>query len=342
MGLYKPGTHEVIDIARCAIQHDRINRIVGYLRTAIKEHGVSVYDPATRAGALRYVVVRTTYRTKQTLVTFVTATADKAPLRVLARELLERFGDVVGVLQHVNDTPGNAIFKAEGTEPGQGHGHEDRESSEIAAGADGTGATILLAGKDVLTDELAGLTLRASATSFFQVNPPVAEKLYFRIAELAGLSGTEKVLDLYCGVGGISLTLARDAKRVVGVEETPASVQDAAFNARENGLSDKAEFHAGRAEDLLPLLEARGLLTGTDVVTLNPSRRGCQKDVLTHVAKLSPRAIIYMSCSPDTLLRDVRTLHALGYAPALFEPYDMFPGTPHAEVLCVLLPTPTT
>ena len=363
IGLYKPGSHEVVDIGRCPVQHDALNKITAYLRMAIKDHKITIYNPRTKQGLLRYVIVRTTARTKQTLVTFVTTTPDKTALRIVARDMLEKFVDLQGVLQHVNDTPGNAIFiaptfkmgsnnspgssntrtftptvrRAENSTESLTEGRTDSRTDGAMSELSEPGESVLLAGKDVLTDNLANHKLRASATSFFQVNPPVAERMYFRISELANVGPQETALDLYCGVGGIALSLATTgAKRVVGIEETPSAVADAKLNAEANGCAGKTEFVCGRAEDVLPALMLNKTLERADVVTLNPSRRGCQKDVLEKLCQLQPRAIIYMSCAADTLVRDVKILVEQGYKPVMFEPYDMFPGTAHYEILCYL------
>jgi len=313
IGLYRPGTHDVIDIGGCPVQTPHINSIVSALRTMIKDEDISVYDERTRKGDLRYVVLRTAHRSRQTLVTLIATNGDKARFAPLARGLMERFSTTLrGVLLHVNSTAGNAIFDA------------DTPSGE----------SITLSGARFLDEEISGLALRVSAESFFQVNPHVAERMYNRITELADLQPNETALDLYCGVGGISLLLAKSCKRVVGIEESPSSVADARHNAGSNQVGN-AEFHQGRAEDVIADVSTR---EGShfDVVTINPSRRGCQPAVLEAVAKLAPRRIVYMSCFADTLLRDAQALCLAGYKALFFEPFDMFPGTSHMEVLCVL------
>ena len=326
VGLYRPGTHEVVDIGACPVQTPHINSIVSALRMLIKDFDVSVYDERSRKGDLRYVVLRTAHKTRQTLVTLVTASGDKARFAPLARELMERFSTTLrGVLLHVNTQGGNAIFDA---------------STNLASGvSSGDGAAgegnILLSGSRFLEEQIAGHTLRVSAESFFQVNPLVAERMYNRITELADLGAHENALDLYCGVGGISLLLARSCRRVVGIEESASAIADARHNADANALAN-VDFFQGRAEDTLAGVIARGVNPRYDVVTINPSRRGCQPEVLREVAKLSPRRIVYMSCFADTLLRDAELLSREGYKAVVFEPYDMFPGTSHMEILCVL------
>ncbi|MCA2958947.1 MAG: 23S rRNA (uracil(1939)-C(5))-methyltransferase RlmD [Silvanigrellales bacterium] len=317
IGLYQPGSHEVVDIGNCPVQTPHINSIVAHLRGALKTFDISVYDERTRQGDLRYIVIRTAHRTRKTLLTFVTSTAQKAKFTPLARDLMERFSTTLeGVLLHVNGTAGNAIFELNGA---VGESMKD----------------VLLSGRRSLEEELCGLKLRVSAESFFQVNPYVAERMYNRIVELADLAQSENALDLYCGVGGISLLLAKQCRRVVGVEETASSIDDAKSNAESNRIPN-IDFFQGRAEDVLPVVIAQGVNPRYDVVTLNPSRRGCQPEVLERVAALAPRRIVYMSCFADTLLRDAAALCGKGYKVVVFEPFDMFPGTSHMEVLCVL------
>ncbi len=322
IGLYRPQSHEVIDIGKCPVQTEALNIVAGYLRYAFKEFDISIYNPRTRQGLIRYVVIRSSRQTKETLVTLVTSEDGKAKLRPLARDLREKIGFVKGVLEHINRSAGNEIFNP-----------EDSLVTDTITG------NVLLAGEDFLEDDLAGLNLKVSATSFFQVNPLVAEKLYFRIQELVSAHRGETILDLYCGVGAIALSLAQHAKSVIGIDETRSSIADAERNSRFNEINN-AEFIAGRAEDILADILQKRHLKSIDVVTLNPSRRGCAPIVLEQVANLAPRAIVYMSCMPDTLIRDVNILASKGYKALFFEPYDMFPGTNHYEVLTLLERTP--
>ncbi|MBM3381559.1 MAG: 23S rRNA (uracil(1939)-C(5))-methyltransferase RlmD [Betaproteobacteria bacterium] len=323
IGLYKPGTHFVVDVGDCPVQRDRINKVAHWLRTAIREHNISVYDERSRQGLLRYVTLRTAYRSKDTIVTLVVTADDKLKLRPFARTLKDQLNFVSGVLMHINDSSGNAIFQSAA----------DTESNDVAA----SGQTTLLAGEDCLRDSLANLQIRISATSFFQINPAVAERAYFRMLEWLSPKPHEHALDLYCGVGSLALMLAKAGCNVTAIEETPSSIADAQENALINSLQH-ISFHAGRAETLLPHLMENGSLRKVDVMTVNPSRRGCQPEVLKALTDLKPRAVAYMSCNPDTLLRDLRQLENLGYMARAFELYDMFPGSRHYEVVTLLTP----
>jgi|GEM_PF-545019 len=323
IGLYKPGTHQVVDVGDCPIQHYRLNKILSFMRVAIREQKLSVYDERAREGLLRYIVVRTAQNSKDALVTLVVTSADKLKLRPFARMLMERLDFVTGVLMHVNDSSGNAVFQVA----------NEGESNDSAL----SGQTTLLAGEDCLRDSIANLQLRISSTSFFQINPAVAERAYFRMMEWLSPKAGEKAVDVYCGVGSLALLLARGGCKVTAIEETSSSIADAHENALVNSLQD-IRFHAGRAETVLPNLFSNGSLTKADLVTVNPSRRGCQPEVIKQLVALKPRALAYMSCNPDTLLRDLRQFEELGYKARAFELYDMFPGSRHYEVVTLLTP----
>lgn len=325
IGLYKPGTHMVVDVGSCPVQHERINRVINWLQGAIKEFDISVYDERTQTGLLRYVSVRTAFKSKDTLVTLVVAQDDKLKLRPFARAMKEQYKFISGVLMHLNSTTGNAIFQYN-SEP------------EAGQAEDNTTATTLLAGSDCMNDSVANIQLRISATSFFQINPAVAERAYFRLMEWIAPKSGEAALDVYCGVGSLALLMAKSGCRVTAIEETPSSIADAHENALVNSLQH-IQFHVGRAEEVLPKLVEQNTLPRADIVTLNPSRRGCQPEVLKAVASLDPRAIGYMSCNPDSLVRDLAVLESLGYTARGFELYDMFPGSRHYEVVTLLTRT---
>jgi 23S rRNA (uracil1939-C5)-methyltransferase len=324
IGLYKPGTHFVVDIGECPIQHERLNKILHHLRTAIRDQNISVYNEKTRQGLLRYVVIRTSHRARDTLLTLVVTADDKLKLRPFARNIKERLDFVSGVLLHVNATDGNAIFNQ----------NNEADADEAPAHQN----TSLLVGQDYLKDSLANLQLRISASSFFQINPSVAEKAYFRMMDWLAPRAGETALDLYCGVGSLALLMGKAGCKVIGIEETPSSIADAHANALANDLKN-VQFHQGRAEEVLPALRMQSGLTKADVVSINPSRRGCQPEVLSAIVQLKPRAIAYMSCNPDTLLRDLRLLEEAGYLARTFELYDMFPGSRHYEVVTLLTPS---
>lgn len=315
IGLYRPGSHELIDIGGCPVQDFAINKIIAYLRGAIRQFDLPIYDEKTKKGLLRFVVIRSTANSKEQLVTFVThEKGERTQLRTMARDLVSKFTSVQGIMQHINSEGGNAIFSSQGDE-----------------------STVTLVGTPVLNEELAGLKLQVSSTSFFQTNPAVAEQMYLRMADIAGLQRHETALDLYCGVGGITLSLAKTAGRVVGIDESGSSIKDAAKNAGLNKMSN-VQFHQGKTEVVLPQLIESKSLGAVSVVTVNPSRAGCEASVVKNIAGLAPRGILYMSCYPETLVRDLKLFAELKYKCVVLEPFDMFPGTNHYEVLAYLVP----
>lgn len=318
IGLYRPFSHDLVDIGSCPVQSDAINKIIAFLRGAIRQFDISVYDEKKKTGLLRFILVRSSEKTNQQLVTFVThGKGELTQLRTMARELSAKFSSVRGVLQHINESGTNSIFSNVDDERGL-------ENTQVIVGTDN------------LEDELNGLKLRVSATSFFQTNPAVAELMYARIADLAGLRKGETALDLYCGVGGIALSLAKSGARVIAIDETVSSIKDAVKNAELNGLGN-AQFQQGKVEALLPSLATELRPGSLSVVSLNPARGGCEASVLKTVATLKPRSIVYMSCYPESLVRDLKLLVEEGFKVAALEPFDMFPGTNHYEVLAYIV-----
>jgi 23S rRNA (uracil1939-C5)-methyltransferase len=320
LGLYRPGTHDVVDIGNCPVQAPHLNAICSFLRRKLKDHQIPIYNERTHRGDLRYIALRTSHTNRETLVTFVSAKGEKGVYMNLARELMEKFSTTLkGVLLLKNAEKGNAIFPA--------------ETFRAETETEGTHKNILT-GTTYLHEGAAGLNLRVSAESFFQVNPAVAEAMYTRVVELSDVTAHENVLDLYCGIGPLALLFAQRCRRVLGIEENPIAIEDAKANAELNRIPN-LDFVAGRAEDVFESALAAAGNSQYGVVCVNPSRRGCQNTVLEKISQLEPRRIVYMSCNVDTLVRDARNLVKQGYRILTVEPYDMFPGTPHIETICL-------
>lgn len=311
VGFHKARSAETVDIDWCPIQADPANRIAAVVRRYVKEHKVPVYDPATGTGLLRHLVVKTAFGTGDVMVILV-ATNRKIPaVEWLAKEIslaLEDMEDISfeSFILNVNRTKRGEIL---GTE------------------------CITLAGRPAITDELLGKEFEQSPLSFYQVNPLQTEVLYQTVIDFAALTGKETVLDIYCGVGTIGLFLADTAKRVIGIEWSKKAVQDANRNAVLNG-SVNAEFICGRAEEELPKLAGQGVQP--DLVVLDPPRAGCDPALLAAVATAGPPKVIYVSCDPATLARDLKILCAQGYELSAVQPVDMFPHTPHVETVVLL------
>jgi 23S rRNA (uracil1939-C5)-methyltransferase len=187
---------------------------------------------------------------------------------------------------------------------------------------------ITLFGEDKIVDYIGDLKFHISALSFFQVNPIQTKVLYEKALEYAGLTGEETVFDVYCGIGTISLFLAQRAKKVYGIEIIDAAIEDANENARVNDI-ENAEFFVGKAEEVVPRLYKQGITA--DVVVVDPPRKGCEEEVLDTIVKMSPKRVVYVSCNPSTLARDLKYLDERGYKTVEVQPVDMFPHTTHTE-----------
>jgi 23S rRNA (uracil1939-C5)-methyltransferase len=257
-------------------------------------------------GLLRYLVVRVAEAENRAMVVFVTSHRNFNEIHHLSRFLQKAVPEVSSVWQNVNASSGNVIF-----------GHQSHAVS----------------GDKSLITSLDGRRYFLSPRSFFQVNSGGASLIYQQVRKWSGLTGKENVVDCYCGIGGIALTLAKEAGSVLGLEVIDAAVADARENARLNGLRN-CSFEAGDVGRLLEDLREDG--THIDLLILNPPRKGCEEQVLKEVTALAPGRIIYVSCSPATLARDLAWLSRNGYRPQEVQPVDMFPQTCHVENVALL------
>lgn len=303
LGAFAPGTHDVVDLSGCAIAQPPLDAVAGEVARVATELGVVAYDERRRVGSLRHVVLRSNAE-GAVQITFVTSSPSFPMAADLADRLRAAHPEIVGVLHNVNPSAGNAIWGE---------------------------AETLVWGAATLDDAIDGIRLRLSARAFFQANRQVAALAYRAIAAAVAPTARDTVVDAYAGVGGIALTLARaGAGCVLGIESHAGAVVDATANAAANGLAHIATFVGGDAAACL------ATLAEASVVILNPPRKGCAPAVLAEVARLRPRLVAYLSCSPATLARDLAVLLGLGYAPRTITPFDMLPHTPHLEVLAVL------
>jgi len=308
IGLYRRGSHEVVDLTDCPLHHPLINRIIAVVREEIERQGVWVYDERKQSGLLRYLLVRVSPANNQALVTFVTSERNFREITHLAKWLSKKVPEVVSVQQNVNPSEGNVVLGRE---------------------------TLKMLGHATLRDRVGETRLAISPASFFQVNHAQAERIYALVREWAGLQPQDVALDLYCGIGGIALNLARDAGQVIGIEVVEDAVRNARDNARLNGL-ENCRFLAGDTADLLEDLQ--GEFPPGGVITVNPPRKGVDDEVLEAIAGFAPRTLIYVSCNPESLARDLARLHELGLATVQVQPVDMFPQTPHVESVALLRP----
>ena len=306
VGYYRAGTHQVVDIADCLLQPETATACRAAVKAWMEEYHVSAYDEKTGRGLVRHLYLRTN-QARQALCCLVVNGRQLPHSRELVRALRNAAPDLVGLVLCVNTKKTNVIL---GTE------------------------YHTLWGQDWLEETLCGHTFQLSVPSFFQINRTQTEVLYNRVMEFAALTGTETVVDLYCGIGTISLTLAEQAGQVIGVEVVPQAVADARENAVRNGLADRTRFECGDAADLAAQLEKEGIRP--HVVVVDPPRKGLAGDVVDTIARMGPDRVVYVSCDPATLARDVKRFSEQGYEGVRAEAVDLFPRTAHVETVVLL------
>jgi len=290
-----------VDLAGCAVTEPPLEAVAATLREVLNAHAIEPYDERRLAGNLRYVILRANAR-GQVLITLVTASDAFPAGAAVAASLKTQVHGVIGVIHNVNPTRGNAIY-----------GSTERT----------------LIGVPSIEDEIGGVRLRISSRAFFQANRHVARQAYAAIKSAVALTGRERIVDAYAGVGGIALTLAPESRSVIGIEEHASAVADALASANLNGVANACFIVGDVAQELAGL-------DGADIVVLNPPRKGCARTVLERAVALRPRTIAYLSCAPETLLRDLTALAGLGYRANQITPFDMLPHTPHLEALAIL------
>ena len=305
-GFFKAGTHQVIENDRCLILPKEADRVKELILDWMNQYRITVYDEVAHRGLIRHIYVRRGAVSGQVLVCLV------ANGRKLNRipELIERLKTVPGfatLVLSVNTRPGNAILGDE---------------------------FITLYGKGWIEDTLCGLTFRLSPRSFYQINHDQTEKLYAAAIEAAGITKEDTVLDLYCGVGTITLAMSRAAGRVIGVEVIPQAVEDAKDNARRNGVTN-AEFLCADAGAAALELERKGIKA--DVVVVDPPRKGLNADAIEAIARFAPRKLVYVSCDPATLARDVALLKEKGFKLQNAQAFDLFPRCAHVESVVTMV-----
>lgn len=305
-GFYSPHSHRVIHCPDCLLQPTEFEGILEVFAEYIKENGVSVYNEATHSGLLRHIYIRKGSASGEIMVCAV-INGKKLPAQdKLIDALLEKEPSIKSIILNSNTKDTNVILG-------------DKCKT--------------LWGADYITDILCGLKFRISPLSFYQVNRDQAERLYNKAAEYAGLTGSETVLDLYCGAGTIGLSMANRAKKIIGVEIVPEAIEDAKINAEINDVKN-ARFLCGDAAKAAEILKNEGIRP--DVIILDPPRKGCSPEMLKIASEMAPDRIVYVSCDPATLARDCGILSDLGYTAAKATPVDMFPRTGHVETVVQL------
>ncbi|WP_420800376.1 23S rRNA (uracil(1939)-C(5))-methyltransferase RlmD [Paenibacillus marchantiae] len=306
-GFYAKGSHRIIDMDTCLIQHEHNDEVVAKVKEIGSHFGISAYNEETGRGLLRHVVVKKAFRTGEMMLVLVTNGRDIPYKDEWIGSIREAIPHVASICQNVNKKQTNVIF-----------GDETR----------------VLWGRDVIYDYIGDVQFAISARSFYQVNPVQTEVLYGKTVEYAGLSGKETVIDAYCGIGTISLFLAQHADQVYGVEIVPEAIEDARSNALLNEMKN-VKFEVGASEDVIPRWKEQGI--EADVIVVDPPRKGCDPRLLDTILEMKPERVVYVSCNPSTLARDLRVLEDGGYRTVEVTPVDMFPHTVHVESVAMLV-----
>lgn len=307
IGFYKKKSHDIIPMDKCVIQHDINDKIVKIIKTYINAYNVSVYDEKTHTGVLRHLVTKIGFTTKEVMVVLV-ANGKKLPY----------LSELASVLK--DNVPGFKTLVV----------NENREKTNVILGKENR----VVYGEGKINDYIGDLVFEISPLSFFQVNPIQTEVLYNKALEYADLKENDTVFDIYCGIGTISLFLAQKAKKVYGIEIVADAIKDAKINAQINNL-DNVEFYVGKAEEVVPKMYGEGKTA--NVVVVDPPRKGCDEKVLDTIVSMSPDKVVYVSCNPSTLARDLAYLDERGYKCVEIQPVDMFPHTMHVESVAKLI-----
>ncbi|MBF0714158.1 23S rRNA (uracil(1939)-C(5))-methyltransferase RlmD [Gemella sp. GH3] len=304
MGYYKPRTHDVINSYNCSIQYEEHNILINKIRDIIKNIQLSVYDEKNHKGALRHIMFRTN-RDKTEIMIGIIAKEKFAKLKEFVNEMVSLDNRIKSIILNINDKKTNVIYG---------------DYTEI------------LYGEEFISDYLGNLKFNISLKSFYQVNPIQTELLYRKAIELADVKQTDNVIDAYCGIGTISLFVAGNAKKVYGIEVVEPAINNAVENARNNDI-DNVKFLLGKSEEVIEdLIQNKEKI---DVVIVDPPRKGCEESFLRNLSDMNIPKVVYVSCNPATLARDINIMKNLGYNVGDIQPVDMFPQTVHVE--CVVL-----
>ena len=305
-GIYEERTHHVIPVDACLLENETADAIIRDIRMLLSKFRMKVYDEDSGYGLFRHVLIRVGYHSKEVMVVLVLASPILPSKNHFVKALRELHPEITTIVLNVN-----------------------AQHTSMVLGE----RMITLYGKGCIEDQLCGCTFRISPSSFYQVNPVQTELLYQKAMELAELKGTKRVLDAYCGTGTIGIIAARRAKEVIGVELNQDAVRDAVSNAKRNGVSNIRFYQADAGRFMVQMAESKETV---DVVILDPPRSGSTEAFIRAVKKLSPSRVVYISCNPETLARDLKVFRAHGYVAKEAFPYDMFPYTEHLETVCLL------
>ncbi|AEB75128.1 RNA methyltransferase [Clostridium botulinum] len=306
IGFYAPRSHNIIDMDICYIQDEVGDTVVSLTREWMEKYNIKPYNEEKNVGIVRHIMIRRGFNTNEVMVVIVTRTNELPHKEELIELILKNIDGVTSIVQNINSKKTNVVLGLN---------------------------NITLYGKEYISDYIGEFKFNISPLSFFQVNPIQTEVLYNKALEYAALTGNEVVFDAYCGTGTISLFLSKNAKKVYGVEIVEDAIENAKINAKENNVNN-AEFIVGKSEEVIPNLIKQGIKA--DVVVVDPPRKGCDKSLLDAIGNMKPDRIVYVSCDPGTLARDLAILDELGYETKEVQPVDMFPQTGHVENVVLL------
>ncbi len=305
-GVYQSGTHSIVCVDSCLTEDTKADEIIVTVRNLLKSFKIQPYDERSGSGVLRHVLVKRGFTTNQIMVVLVTAGPIFPAKNNFVKALRKAHPDITTVVHNINPYQTSLVLG-------------EREN--------------VLYGTGKIEDELCGLTFRISPRSFYQINPVQTEVLYNTAMEYADMSGSEKVIDAYCGIGTIGLVASKHAGEVIGVELNRDAVHDAIANAKRNGIKNVRFFCDDAGEFMLGMAQDK---ERADVVFMDPPRAGSDECFLSSLVTLAPEKVVYISCNPETQQRDLRFLIKHGYKAVKIQPVDMFPHTNHTECVCIL------
>ena len=309
IGFYAPRSHNIINLETCLIQDKVADKVADITRKWMTKYNISaasIDGVFNKNGLIRHVMIRKGFTTNEVMVVLVSTKKSVPNIENFIEEIKNNIEGIKSIILNVNKENTNVILGQE---------------------------CITLWGKDTITDYIDNFKFNISPLSFFQVNPVQTEKLYSKALEYAGLTGEETVFDAYCGTGTITLFLSQKAKKVYGVEIIEPAIINARENAKINNI-DNAEFFVGKSEEIIPELIEKGIVP--EVIVVDPPRKGCDIKLLEAIGKAKPKRVVYVSCDPSTLARDLKILEEKGYKTEKVQPVDMFPYTSHVETVCLM------
>lgn len=306
MGVFAQRSHRIIETKNCMIQNKLLQNIANDIFEFIKSNDIPVYDEVNQCGQVRHLVLRIGVKTNEVMVTIVSNEEKIDNENELVKYISEKYSEIKTIVKNINPKNTNVILGSK---------------------------NIILYGDGYIYDDLLGFKFKISPMSFYQVNPIQTEKLYSTAIEKAELNGDETVFDLYCGIGTIGICASKNIKKLYGIETVPQAIEDARRNAKENGIKN-AEFFVGDVEKELPEFIEKNNISA-DMIFIDPPRKGCDKVALDTIMKICPKKIVYVSCNPATLARDLKILSEK-YDISEITPVDMFPFTSHVECVTVL------